>query len=66
MVSFLNVRVSLLRGEKKYNYVFLFFVFNAQPEERTPSVKYVSPYEKANMMRVEENNLALLKQNIVS
>ena len=30
------------------------------------SSEYVSPYEKAKMMRVEDNNLALLKQNIVS
>ena len=53
-------------GEIQVIRFFLFFVLNAQPEKRTMSSEYVSPYEKAKMMRVEDNNLALLKQNIVS
>jgi len=53
-----------LRGEKIS--LFFFFILNVQPGKGTTKMKYVSPYEKAQVMRVEENNLALLKQNIVS
>ena len=52
---------SLMSLMSSISYVWL----NAQPEKRATSSEYFLSYEKAKLMRVEDNNLALLKQNIV-
>ena len=42
-------------------FLFFFFVLNAQPAKGTTNITCLSPFEKAQVMRVEENNLALVK-----
>ena len=53
--------ISLISLMSSISYVWL----NAQPEKRATSSEYFLSYEKAKLMRVEDNNLALLKHNIV-
>ena len=57
----LPIDYSLISLMSSISYVWL----NAQPEKRATSSEYFLSYEKAKLMRVEDNNLALLKQNIV-